>query len=138
MARSSTTRVCNGSWGGAKKGEGNKAAGPGRGNTHRSVAEIMAAGEARRIAADAWLAILKDPAHPKHAEMVAKAAERMMCGGRTAHHPKPEVLWSRGQRLFWSDWGKSPSSEIGRIFERFPHFLGQASRAGDPLGRLGL
>jgi hypothetical protein len=38
--------------------------------------------------------------------------------------------------LFWSDWGKSSSREIGRIFEQFLHFLGQAYRAGDPLGRL--
>jgi hypothetical protein len=38
--------------------------------------------------------------------------------------------------LFWSGWGKSSSREIGRIFERFVHFLGQASRAGNPLGRL--
>jgi hypothetical protein len=38
--------------------------------------------------------------------------------------------------LFWSDWGKSSSREIGRIFERFLHFLGQADRAGNPLGRL--
>jgi hypothetical protein len=52
-------------------------AGPGRGITHRSVAELMAAQGAREKAADAWLAILDDPAHPKHADMVAKAAERL-------------------------------------------------------------
>src|SRR5258707_8125149 len=38
--------------------------------------------------------------------------------------------------LFWSGWGKSSSRKIGRIFERFLHFLGQADRAGNPLGRL--
>ena len=38
--------------------------------------------------------------------------------------------------LFWSGWGKSSSRKIGRIFERFLHFLGQAHRAGNPLGRL--
>src|SRR4029077_16068448 len=38
--------------------------------------------------------------------------------------------------LFWSDWGKSSAREIGRIFERFLHFLGQAHRTGNPLGRL--
>lgn len=64
-------------WGGRAKGEGNKAPGPGRGITGKSVAELMAAQRAREIAAEAWLAILNDPAHPKHADMVAKAAERL-------------------------------------------------------------
>jgi hypothetical protein len=68
-------------WGGpARKGEsGSKMgkAGPGRGVTNRTVAELMAAQGAREKAADAWLAILNDPAHPKHADMVAKAAERL-------------------------------------------------------------
>ncbi len=77
LARSSTTRRGNGGWGGAAKGAGNKGAGPGRGNTHRTVAELMAAQGAREKAADAWMAILNDPAHPRHADMVAKAAERM-------------------------------------------------------------
>jgi hypothetical protein len=31
---------------------------------------------------------------------------------------------------------EASSREIGRIFERFLHFLGQADRAGNPLGRL--
>ena len=86
MGRTCTTRHGNGSggagWGGMAKGAGNKAAGPGRpsgdawhGKT--TVADLMAEKDARRIAAEAWLAILNDPAHPKHAEMVAKAAERM-------------------------------------------------------------
>jgi hypothetical protein len=68
-------------WGGAKRGgvSNSKAgiAGPGRGVTGKTVAELMAAAEAREIAAEAWLAILRDPTHPKHADMVAKAAERM-------------------------------------------------------------
>lgn len=64
-------------WGGAAKGEGSKAPGPGRGITGKSVAELMAAQRAREIAAEAWLAILKDPAHPRHADMVEKAASRM-------------------------------------------------------------
>jgi hypothetical protein len=39
--------------------------------------------------------------------------------------------------LFWSDWGKSSSREIGRIFDRFEHFLGRAYRyGGNALGRL--
>jgi hypothetical protein len=67
-------------WGGPAKGEGNAMRGipgPGRSITGKSVAELMAIQAAREIAADAWLAILNDPAHPKHADMVAKAAERM-------------------------------------------------------------
>jgi hypothetical protein len=64
-------------WGGAAKGAGSKGAGPGRGNTHRTVAEIMAAQGAREKAAEAWMTILNDPAHPRHADMVAKAAERL-------------------------------------------------------------
>jgi len=68
-------------WGGpARNGTSNSAAGvagPGRGVTGKTVAELMAAAEAREIAAEAWLAILRDPTHPKHADMVAKAAERM-------------------------------------------------------------
>jgi hypothetical protein len=67
-------------WGGPAKGEGNAVkgiAGPGRGITGKSVAELMALQAAREIAADAWLAILNDPEHPKHAEMVAKAADRL-------------------------------------------------------------
>lgn len=78
MARTSTTRIGTGAGhGGPKKGEGNRQAGPGRGHTHRSVAELMAAQGAREEAADAWMAILRDPEHPKHADMVAKAAERL-------------------------------------------------------------
>lgn len=77
MPRTSGTRTGNGGWGGRAKGAGNHSAGPGRGATHRSVAEIMAAASAREIAAAAWLAILNDPSHPKHAEMVAKASDRM-------------------------------------------------------------
>lgn len=78
MAASSATRRGNGAgWGGTAKGEGNKGAGPGRGNTTRTVAEIMAAQGARELAAERWLAILNDPAHPRHAEMIAKAADRL-------------------------------------------------------------
>lgn len=64
-------------WGGPPKGEGNKGPGPGRGHTHRSVAELMAAQNAREIAAQRWLEILNDPTHPHHATMVVKAAERL-------------------------------------------------------------
>lgn len=78
MARTSGTRKGNGpGWGGPAKGAGNHAAGPGRGITGKSVAEIMAAHGAREIAAERWLDILNDPAHPKHADMVARAADRM-------------------------------------------------------------
>lgn len=67
-------------WGGPAKGAGRSSqglAGPGRGITGKSVAELMAAQGARELAADAWLAILRDPAHPQHAAMVDKAAARM-------------------------------------------------------------
>lgn len=78
MARTSGTRKGNGpGWGGPAKGAGNQAAGPGRGNTHRSVADLMAADDARQVAADAWMKILRDPTHPQHAAMVEKAALRM-------------------------------------------------------------
>ncbi len=81
MPANSTTRRGNGAggagWGGPAKGSGNREAGPGRGHTTRTVAEIMAAQGARELAAQRWLEILQDPAHPRHAEMVAKAADRM-------------------------------------------------------------
>lgn len=68
-------------WGGAARRSGGDIVpgtpGPGRGITGKSVAELMALQAAREIAADAWLAILKDPAHPRHADMIAKAADRM-------------------------------------------------------------
>lgn len=67
-------------WGGPAKGQGNAAKGlpgPGRGITGRSVAELLAAAGAREEAADRWLDILRDPAHPHHATMIVKAAERM-------------------------------------------------------------
>lgn len=64
-------------WGGSAKGEGNRTAGPGRGHTHRTVADLMIAAGCRELAAQRWQDILNDPAHPKHAEMVAKAADRM-------------------------------------------------------------
>jgi len=81
-------------WGGPAKGPGNKGPGPGRGITNRSVADLMAAAGARELAAERWLAILNDPAHPKHAEMIAKAADRMD-GAPTQH----QDLTSGGQRL---------------------------------------
>lgn len=82
MARNSTTRIGTGAGHGGPARKGQSASktgehGPGRGNTHRTVAELMAAQGAREIAAEKWLAILNDPAHPKHADMVAKAAERL-------------------------------------------------------------
>ena len=64
-------------WGGGAKGEGSREPGPGRGHTHRSVAELMSQAGAREIAAERWVAILNDPTHPKHADMVAKAADRL-------------------------------------------------------------
>lgn len=89
MARSSATRRGNGAgWGGPKKGEGHtftpgdpEAQRTGADNSNNSrkvtVADLMAGMDARKIAAEAWMAILADTSHPKHAEMVAKAAERM-------------------------------------------------------------
>jgi flagella basal body P-ring formation protein FlgA len=72
-------------WGGGAKGEGAKgpAEGGGRpvgvqdGQGKRTVAELLIEAGARETAAERWLAILNDPTHPKHAEMVAKVAERM-------------------------------------------------------------
>lgn len=80
----STTRRGNGAglqWGGSKRG-GESASktgtpGPGRGITGKTVAEIMAAAGAREISAERWMAILNDPTHPKHADMIAKAADRL-------------------------------------------------------------
>lgn len=63
--------------GGPAKGAGNHGPGPGRGNTHRTVADLMAAKGARELATKRWLDILNDPDHPRHADMVAKAADRM-------------------------------------------------------------
>jgi hypothetical protein len=37
----------------------------------------MALDGAREEAAQRWMDILRDPAHPKHADMVARAAERL-------------------------------------------------------------
>jgi hypothetical protein len=67
-------------WGGPAKGEGNAVKGipgPGRGITSKSVAELMALAGAREEAAERWMAILRDPTHPKHADMVARAADRL-------------------------------------------------------------
>lgn len=64
-------------WGGPAKGEGSREPGPGRGITGKSVAELMARAGARELAAERWVAILNDPAHPRHADMVAKAADRL-------------------------------------------------------------
>lgn len=70
-------------WGGAPKGAGNRGAGPGRpkgvktGEGAKSVADLMVAAGARELAAQRWVEILSDPAHPKHAEMVFRAADRM-------------------------------------------------------------
>lgn len=68
-------------WGGpARGGVGNsvtRTPGPGRGHTNKSVAELLAAQGARELAAERWLHILQDPAHPHHATMIVKAAERM-------------------------------------------------------------
>lgn len=93
MARNSTTfgpgnphaRRGNGAgWGGPAKGAGVAPGTPSPGRPageawagKATVADLMIEAGAQKIAADAWLAILNDPAHPKHAEMLAKAAERM-------------------------------------------------------------
>ena len=88
MAASGGTRRGNGAgWGGAKRGEGHKftagdplagrPAGVRNGEGRRTVADLMAEAGARELAARRWLEILNDPAHPKHAEMVAKAADRL-------------------------------------------------------------
>lgn len=82
MARTSGTRVGTGAGHGGPARKGQSAskegvAGPGRGVTHRSVAELMAAQGARELAATRWMDILKDPTNPHHASMVAKAADRM-------------------------------------------------------------
>lgn len=103
MAASRTTRHGNGAggagWGGPAKGarrftsETAAAAGavsPGQGQ--RTVADLMAAAGARELAAQRWLEILNDPAHPKHAEMVAKAADRMDGA------PKQDIT-SAGERI---------------------------------------
>jgi len=70
-------------WGGPAKGEGSRFE-PGNAGRpvgivqgKRTVADLMAEAGAREIAAERWLAILNDPGHPKHAEMVAKAADRL-------------------------------------------------------------
>lgn len=86
MPANKTTRRGNGAgWGGPAQGEGKKGAVPGSGRPQgvkngegkKSVADLMIEAGARETAAERWLQILNDPKHPKHAEMVAKAAERM-------------------------------------------------------------
>lgn len=86
MPATSTTRRGNGAGhGGPARGAGGtgKREGSGRpwgvkdGEGKLSVADLLVALGARRVAADAWMAILQDPAHPHHANMVAKAADRM-------------------------------------------------------------
>lgn len=80
---SGTRRGTGAGHGGPKKGAGNKTAGPGRpegrknGEGKLTVADLLIAAGAREIAAAQWLAILNDPTHPKHADMVAKVADRM-------------------------------------------------------------
>jgi hypothetical protein len=67
-------------WGGPARGgvSNSKAgiAGPGRGITGKTVAELLIAMGAREEAAERWMDILKDPSHPKHADMVVQAARR--------------------------------------------------------------
>lgn len=93
MARNSTTfgpgnphaRRGNGAgWGGPAKGAGVAPGTPSPGRPageawagKATVADLMAADGGREEAAKRWMAILRNPKHPKHAEMVAKAAERM-------------------------------------------------------------
>jgi hypothetical protein len=67
-------------WGGPARGgiSNSKAgiAGPGRGITGKTVAELLIAMGAREEAAERWMDILQDPSHPKHADMVVQAAKR--------------------------------------------------------------
>lgn len=88
MAASSATRRGNGAgWGGPKKGAGHRYTegdptagrpqGVKNGEGKLTVADLMIGAGARELAAQRWLEILNDPAHPKHADMVAKAADRM-------------------------------------------------------------
>lgn len=66
---------------GAGKPPGNREAGRPvgvkNGEGKRTVADLLIEAGAREMAARRWLEIINDPAHPKHAEMVAKVAERM-------------------------------------------------------------
>jgi hypothetical protein len=73
-------------WGGSAKGKrmqfgqgatGGRALGVKNGEGRETVASLMIAAGGREEAAARWLAILQDPAHPHHATMLAKAAERM-------------------------------------------------------------
>ena len=79
----SGTRRGNGSWGGPKRGEGNKDAGPGRprgvksGEGKKSVADRMIEMGLEAETATRWAAIIRDPSHPHHASMLEKAATRM-------------------------------------------------------------
>lgn len=84
MPASRTTRRGNGpGHGGPAKGAGNRGASPGRpkglrdGEGKRTVADLLIDAGARELAAQRWLEILNDPSHPRHAEMVAKVADRM-------------------------------------------------------------
>lgn len=86
MAANATTRRGNGAgWGGPAKGAGGpgKREGAGRpdgvkhGEGKRTVADLMVEAGGREIAANAWMAILRDPTHPHHATMVAKGSDRM-------------------------------------------------------------
>lgn len=86
MPVTKTTRRGNGfGHGGPAKGAGGpgKREGAGRpegvkdGQGKVSVADLLVALGARQVAADAWMAILKDPTHPHHANMVAKLADRV-------------------------------------------------------------
>ena len=89
MARNSTTRAPgNGAgWGGPAKGAGQapgvkggaggRPPGVANGQGKRSIADLMADAGARELTAQRWLEILNDPAHPHHATMIAKAADRM-------------------------------------------------------------
>lgn len=86
MPRTSTTRIGNG------RGHGGQANGPGKppgnrmagrpegvktGEGKRSVADLLAAKGAREAIAERWMAIINDPAHPHHATMLDKGAQRM-------------------------------------------------------------
>lgn len=84
-------------WGGPAKGAGKppgnteagRPEGVKNGEGKRTVAELLIEAGGREEAAERWLSILRDPQHPKHAEMVAKAAERM--DGAPAQHVTQDV-----------------------------------------------
>jgi len=81
--RTSGTRYGNGmGWGGPPRGDvvaGKAGRPPGAktGEGKRSVADLMADLQAREKIAKAWVAIIDDPNHPHHANLLVNGAKRM-------------------------------------------------------------